>query len=93
MNLIEKIGLPATLELLAEECAELAQAALKLARVQRDENPTPVTRREAVDHLAEECADVGIIINQVKGIPGLPEKVSFVEDFKMKRLAERLSGR
>ena len=38
MNLIiPKIGLPATLEQLAEEAAELGQAALKVARVIRGE--------------------------------------------------------
>ena len=41
--MIEKIGKPAMLEQLAEEAAELSQAALKLARVIRNENPTPVT--------------------------------------------------
>lgn len=36
-------GEPALLEQLAEECSELAQAALKLARLERGENPTPKT--------------------------------------------------
>ena len=40
--MIEKIGTSAKLEQLAEEAAELSQAALKLARVLRGENPTPV---------------------------------------------------
>jgi hypothetical protein len=46
-SIVGKIGLPATLEQLAEECAELSQAALKLARLHRGENPTPVTEQEA----------------------------------------------
>ena len=59
MNLIiNKIGLPATLEQLAEEAAELSKAALKLARVIRGENPTPVSYAQAVDSLMEEAADV-----------------------------------
>lgn len=59
MNLIvSKIGLPATLEQLAEEAAELSQAVLKVARVIRGENPTPVGYCEAVDNLKEEVADV-----------------------------------
>lgn len=37
MRLIENIGEPAMLEQLAEECVELAHAALKLARVERGE--------------------------------------------------------
>ncbi len=42
---------------LAEEAAELAQAALKLHRVRFCENPTPVTRAEATKHLNEEIGD------------------------------------
>ena len=56
--MIEKIGTPAMLEQLAEEAAELSQAALKLARVLRGENPTPVTRKEANKKLMEEYTDV-----------------------------------
>lgn len=56
--MIEKIGTPAMLEQLAEEAAELSQAALKLARVLRGENPTPVTEERAWKHLVEEYTDV-----------------------------------
>ena len=56
--MIEKIGEPAMLEQLAEEAAELSQAALKLARVLRGENPTPVTKEAAWKHLVEEYTDV-----------------------------------
>lgn len=43
---------------LAEECAELGKAALKLARIVRKENPTPVTKEEALENLREEYTDV-----------------------------------
>ena len=56
--MIEKIGEPAMLEQLAEEAAELAQAALKCARIERGENPTPVTESEAYKNLVEEYTDV-----------------------------------
>lgn len=56
--MIERIGEPAMLEQLAEEASELAQAALKAARIERGENPTPVTDKEAEDHLIEEFTDV-----------------------------------
>ena len=49
---------PARIEQLAEEAAELAQAALKMARVMRDENPTPVPYMEALRRLREEYTDV-----------------------------------
>lgn len=56
--ILEKVGLSAVLEGLAEECAELAKAALKIARVQRGENPTPISREEAEKGFVEEVADV-----------------------------------
>lgn len=43
--MIEKIGTPAMLEQLAEEAAELSQAALKLARVLRGESYASNTER------------------------------------------------
>lgn len=56
--MVEAIGEPAMLEQLAEECAELSKAALKAARVERGENPTPVTSEEAWASLKEEYTDV-----------------------------------
>lgn len=46
------------LEQVAEERTELGHAALKLARKYRNENPTPVTEKEAYANLKEEWADV-----------------------------------
>lgn len=43
---------------LAEEAAELAQAALKLRRALDGTNPTPVSIDTALDNLKEEIADV-----------------------------------
>ena len=60
--LLNKTGEPATLELLAEESAELAHAALKLARVLRGENPTPLTSGEATVKLHAEIADILSVI-------------------------------
>lgn len=50
--------IPAMYESLAEECAELAKAALKAARVIRGENPTPVSFTEAEQQVLEEFTDV-----------------------------------
>ena len=44
-DILEMIGTAALLEQLAEESAELAQAALKTARKIRNENPTPEISR------------------------------------------------
>ena len=57
-NIVSQIGEGAALEQLAEEAAELAQAALKLARIVRHENPTPVDYETAFYSLHEELGDV-----------------------------------
>lgn len=54
----DQIGEPAMLEQLAEECTELAKAALKKARILRGENPTPITAEAADASLMEEYTDV-----------------------------------
>ena len=54
----EVVGKPAAYEQLAEEATELAQAALKYARILRNENPTPMTEKEAYGNIVEEYADV-----------------------------------
>ena len=52
------ISKPALIEQFAEECTELAHALLKLARIIRGENPTPVTANEAWKNVVEEYGDV-----------------------------------
>lgn len=58
ISILDYIGEPAMLEMAAEECAELSHALLKLARIERKENPTPVTREEAFKNIREEWTDV-----------------------------------
>lgn len=72
MNIFEKIGAPAMVDLCAEEAIELAEAStkfahacLKLARKMRGENPTPKIMEEIVANLNEECADVLYCINKL----------------------------
>ena len=57
-RIINRIGIPAALEQLAEECAELGQAALTLSRAMRRENPTRSTVEELLKMLIEEIGDV-----------------------------------
>lgn len=52
------VSMPDLYEQLAEEAAELAQAANKMARVLRGTNPTPKTEEEARNSLIEEYTDV-----------------------------------
>lgn len=53
-----RIGEAAMYEQLAEEAAELAHSALKMARVLRQENPTPVKKLDAKLSVQEEFTDV-----------------------------------
>ena len=57
-ELVNAIGYSATLDMLAEECTELAHAALKYSRKLRKQNPTPLSEQEIRDSLIEEIADV-----------------------------------
>ena len=66
-DIIDTIGLPAVLEQLAEECAELAQASLKYARLLRGDNPTPKTESECLEALTEEMADVELCNSLLMG--------------------------
>lgn len=61
--IVDRIGLPATLEQTAEECAELAHACLKEARRLRGENPTPCTAEECKKSIEEEMADVALCLD------------------------------
>ena len=76
---------------LAEECAELGQAALKLRRAEDTINPTPVNWGDAYDLLVEEIADVTLCL----GILGMDDKVLIskygeVQNAKADRWADRI---
>ncbi len=58
-EIIENYGKEYVLRQLAEECNELAQAALKLIRAWKKE--TPMREDEAYEHLVEELGDVAIM--------------------------------
>ena len=88
-EVVRALDEPVLLEQLAEECAELAHAALKLARLERCENPTPKTEEECVAELKEELADVGLCIEVIihcKKIYGIYE----LQYAKQKRWAQRI---
>lgn len=84
--MIEKIGAAAMLEQLAEEATELAHAALKLARIERGENPTPVLKEDAMDHLIEEYTDVVQCAEELRLVPNREQiklkKMRFEERWK-----------
>lgn len=84
---------------LAEEAAELSQAALKLRRALTGTNPTPVTAEKALEGLAEEMADVDIAFNAFLYGFGSREHLKFHDNYrvifmeKLNRWCERLENK
>ena len=89
-NNFETIGLPAVLEQCAEELAELTQAALKMARKLRGENPTPMTHAQAAEHLHEELGDVRLCLKVLDVAMG-GDNTTAVEAEKLQRWLDRLT--
>lgn len=81
-----KLALPDIYDQLAEEAAELAQAANKMARVLRGTNPTPKTEKEAKRDLVEEYTDVVTVCQNVLNI----EADAMLADYKLYRWRKRL---
>lgn len=90
-QLLEEIGEPAAVELLAEECTELAHAALKYSRILRAENPTPVTAQKALNEVLEEIADVQLCLSALKPAGWLNlDMVDRIFNLKLERWQNRM---
>ncbi len=93
MNVVKtifaKVGEAAVLEQLAEESVELAHTALKLARIKRGQNPTPLDENKAFRALLEELGDVRVCLEVLEGRYG-PLDTGDVEQVKLKRWMHRL---
>ena len=63
---IQDLPIDTRLIQLAEEAAELSQAAIKYVRVLRGE--TPVTKEDALKNLTEEIADVSVCTTAVNDL-------------------------
>lgn len=75
---------------LAEEAAELSEAALKMARVLRGKNPTPVTEQEAFLGLLSEYADVEVCIAALNWKIKDLNAVTTMKTYKSSRWVKRL---
>lgn len=92
-KIVEQYGQEYVLRQLAEESAELCQAALKLVRVMNNE--TPVTQADAQNRLLEEIADVEVMLNVLKsavlndrGVSKIAEVYRKKEDRMIERMIE-----
>ena len=79
-----KYGKEYMLRQMAEECSELAQAALKYIRAVRKETPMRIV--EAIEHLTEEIADVLLMIDAVSATVLTWRDVDDVQAIKEQKL-------
>jgi len=87
----EKLPQEELLAQLAEECSELAKAALKLRRVYDGKNPTPVKRSEAYKNLLEEIADISLCLEVLNlNTPMVMFEVQKTMNMKLQRWYMRL---
>ncbi len=85
-----KLGLCEVLAQLAEEAAELSQAALKLRRALDGTNPTPVDFGAAEANLYEELADVLLCMDAIANRPEALDTVAPTIRRKTGRWLERI---
>lgn len=72
-----------------EEMAELQQAIVKLKRA-KAKDTTTAEYKKLVLHIAEEIADVKIMLEQLELIFGCDREVACYMEYKIKRLKKRL---
>ena len=77
---IDKYGEDAQCKMAIEEMSELTKEILKHYR-----------GNDNLDHIAEEIADVEIMLDQLKIMFGLEEKTKAYRKYKIKRMAERMN--
>lgn len=90
-KIVEQYGQEYIFRQLAEESAELTQAALKMVRVMREE--TPVRWQEAQEHLLKEIADVWSMADMLAEVVLTQEarfKIEAIRAEKEKRMRERM---
>lgn len=91
LSIVDKHGVDYIYRQLAEECAELAQAALKLIRAERGE--TQMSYQTAHALLLDEIADVQVMLGLMRRYEMSGEDrvlVATMERAKEQRMVERL---
>ena len=91
MNIKDYLPEKEILAQLAEECAELAQAALKLRRALDGTNPTPKSEENCREALREEIADVLLCLSEIEDT--WIGRVAYYTNTKRKRWLQRLEAR
>lgn len=94
LKIYSEVGLTEILIVIAEEAAEVAQAALKLRRTinQCSGNPTPVEQQKAIDALNEELGDFLVAVNAATPDPMIDaDKIMRTERHKRLRWLSRIN--
>lgn len=78
---LEKYGIDSQAIIAIEEMAELQKELCKMLRGKAD-----------LDHIAEEIADVEIMLAQMVEAFGIPLSVDGWKEFKLRRLADRIEN-
>ena len=73
-------------DMVVEECAELLKALMKFRR------SNSLSAKKCLLEMADEIADVEIMLEQLKIMHELHENVESIKVFKLKRLIERLNS-
>lgn len=84
---IEVYGSDAQIELAIEEMSELTKALIKMNRFKRSKNGNATLRRI---NIAEEIADVEIMLAQLKIIYDCNQIVNSIKDLKIERLEKKM---
>ncbi len=90
MDIKAKIPVCELLAGLAEECSELAQAALKLRRCYDGTNPTPADPDKQYECLLEEIGDVELYLDQLMINRGV---IADYKEMKLERWKKRLEDK
>lgn len=78
---------------MAEEAAELTQAAMKYRRKMGNVNPTTISWKEAEDNLLEEISDVMLLAELLLfGLTDEWQRIEEIKMFKANRWVRRLTG-
>ncbi len=85
-QILQKYGTGYLLRQAAEECCELAQAALKVVRA--EEKTTPMTLPEARESLIEEMADVQLMLDYM-----MAELISSAENRRLHNIMDEKEAR
>lgn len=89
IRIADHYGLNSQLNILQEECAELIQA---VSKYQRHDKFNSIIYENDKKHLAEEIADVEVMINQIKYMMNLAAVVDSWKEKKICRQLERMDG-